>query len=518
MGRHRGIKSGIAANTAILTAALLFLGAGGLPARAQPLSASVTVDPAAVAGTFSPLLLGHNIQWTDAGDGMLEPRPKPGGDVFRPQALAAVEQVPVPLLRFPGGKLASTYRWRDGVGDRAGRKPGRDFSGAFQSMLFGTDEYLTLLRRLKARGMITLNMTRGPDESLAWMGHVSGAGGGVVWWEAGNESFLPQDPSFMTAADYVKKFAALRASVRQRFPQAKLGALLEGSLLGAAWGPSVVPELASWNDRVIAGTAGTADFYATHLYGPLARGSDAAATARVMAAAVQALEQNLRRLQALIKKHRSRAGLFVTECNVLTDDAVANWRYGTSLSQAGFTASMLLACARCGVNGACYWSLIGNHNFGMVKSADEPRLRPSGEVYRLFAPLAGAAVLATQVEAPLLPYTPAGNVPAGLAVPALDALGFVVGAATALMLVNRDPLRPMRVSVKLSGASAPPGGLALDVISGRSHMTGNEHAALVAPRAGKAAVALGAVTFTLPAAAVARLTIEDGPARRKESR
>jgi hypothetical protein len=57
---------------------------------------------------------------------------------------------------------------------------------------------------------------------------------------------------------------------------------------------------------------------------------------------------------------------------------------------------MFIEFARRGLAGACYWSLIGNHNFGLVKDARSRTLRPAGALYANLRPLRGARVLTTR--------------------------------------------------------------------------------------------------------------------------
>ena len=333
---------------------------------------------------------------------------------------------------------------------------GINFVGAPEPMIFGTDEYLQLLRETGAKGMIILNSTSPPEESLAWVEHVVTAGADVPYWEFGNESYLKFDPSFMPVASYVQRFRDTVQAIKAEYPDLRVGAILEGSIISAEWGKYVVPEIDAWNRAVVEGTADLADFYSVHLYAPMEKTTDNEVdTLRTAMAGSAALGANLDRIRTLVDELDAGAEIRVTECNVLTDEDVANWRSSTSPAQVAFLADILLAMIRRGVAGANYWSLIGNDNFGMFKSGDEPEPRGACLLYRMLAPLAGATALATRVEgAPAMDYTPAGVVPGGLEIPVLEAQAFAQGDELYLLLINRDLQWPLRVTARLEGGAA----------------------------------------------------------------
>ena len=433
---------------------IIGLSAGHLWA-ASAIPAEVRIDAGTVIGQFSPNLLGYNLQWTDNGDGLLDlsavdqPDPSHPERLFRAGALSSFSHLPTGPIRFPGGLLSSRYVWRDGIGPQSGRGQGFNFVGAEEPMHFGTDEFLSLLKIMNTTGMITFSPLQPPSQAAAWLKYINNKGGGVDYWEFGNESFLPQDPSYMPVSEYVSKFNAFQSAIKAVDPQAKVGALLEGSLIGVDWGQVVVPQLDKWNLATIRGTAGKADFYTAHLYTPFDAGPDATQTLRSLAAAPEAMAANLQKIQALIARYAPGKELWITEFNVILKAYEDNWQYGTTLAQAGYISSLLLTMARNNVAGANYWSLVGNHNFGLIQEAGTGRERPTALVYRLFAPLKGAQAVKTTVKAPLFTYQVLGNVPNGLRPMLLDAQAFLCADGLRVMLVNRSPDRPLAVNLTL---------------------------------------------------------------------
>jgi len=404
--------------------------------RASGDVAMIILDNERVVGHFGSGLLGSNLEWTDNGDTLFT-----SSGAVKSQALDAVKELPTAGIRFPGGLLSSTYYWQDGISDQLSRGNGTDFSGNSQKMVVGTDEYLDLLAETGRPGMITVNVTRSADEAGAWVDYVhTTAPGAVPLWEVGNESFMNQDPSFMSAAEYVKRFKQFVTTMKKEDSSIKVGAILEASLVGVTWAKVVVPEAEIWNKSVVNGTAGVADYYTVHLYAPFdAHKDDDLATLRVLQTSPLAMADNLRKVKRLINKYAPGAFVLVTEFNIGMSDSLAAWKYDISLAQAAYVAQMLALFSTNGVEGAYHWSLIGNHCFGQIISGDDPRPRPSAMLYKLLGSLVGAQAVYTEVDTDLLPYKEIGNVVTGLSPTIIFAQGYRRGCCLKALVVNRKP-------------------------------------------------------------------------------
>ena len=67
-------------------------------------------------------------------------------DGFRTDVIAALRELSIPVVRWPGGCFASAYHWLDGVGNP--RRPSFDKAwGVEDSNLFGTGEFVKWCRR-----------------------------------------------------------------------------------------------------------------------------------------------------------------------------------------------------------------------------------------------------------------------------------------------------------------------------------------------------------------------------------
>jgi len=70
---------------------------------------------------------------------------------FRTDVIAALRELKVPVVRWPGGCFASAYHWRDRVGAR--REPAFDKAWRVEEPnSFGTDEFVAWCLHLQERG------------------------------------------------------------------------------------------------------------------------------------------------------------------------------------------------------------------------------------------------------------------------------------------------------------------------------------------------------------------------------
>jgi alpha-L-arabinofuranosidase len=281
----------------VVSAALLTL--AGLVAAFSPGSnaalapeASVSVDLTQKQGSVSPTLLGQNTDWQGTG-------------VWDPAAAAPVattkgllQQLQVPLMRFPGGLLANSYLWSQGVGPVANR-PAQAVNSAGNSQVdaFGTDEFMQYVSDLGGQALITVDVCGaarpysgchqpgssditpncpappgncpGANDAANWVRYLndtqyaSSTGGwrarnghaapyGVRYFELGNEVFD------LSPSQYSAVVSAYSAAMKRADPWIQLAAVVQED--GAGHGP--------WVDAMTALPAHTIDFLAPHFYVP----------------------------------------------------------------------------------------------------------------------------------------------------------------------------------------------------------------------------------------------------------
>ena len=132
---------------------------------------------------------------------------------FRGDVVELLDDLEMPVLRWPGGCFADDYHWEDGVGPREQRPRRRNlFWGQGREMVpeesnrFGTDEFLELCERVGAEPYLAVNVGSGdPGEAADWVEYCNYDGDtelaerrrengrqepyGVQYWGLGNENW-----------------------------------------------------------------------------------------------------------------------------------------------------------------------------------------------------------------------------------------------------------------------------------------------------------------------------------------
>ena len=153
--------------------------------------------------------------------GIYEPgHPMADEDGLRLDVIKMINELDVPIVRYPGGNFVSGYNWEDGVGPVESRPPRLDLAwGVTEPNKFGTNEFMKWCQKAKAAPMMAVNLgTRGPDEAIAlveYCNHKSGSKyadmrishgykdpWGVKLWCLGNEMDGPWQMCAKTAEEY----------------------------------------------------------------------------------------------------------------------------------------------------------------------------------------------------------------------------------------------------------------------------------------------------------------------------
>ncbi len=161
-------------------AALLSMpfGASAQPARA--LSATVTIRADRPGAEINPDIfgqfaehLGHGIYegiWVGKDSSI------PNTDGYRNDVLAALKDLHVPVIRWPGGCFADEYHWRDGVGPAAQRPitVNTNWGGVPETNAFGTNEFLDFAEMIGAKAYVNGNLGTGsPEEMADWLKYMT---------------------------------------------------------------------------------------------------------------------------------------------------------------------------------------------------------------------------------------------------------------------------------------------------------------------------------------------------------
>lgn len=104
----------------------------------------------------------------------------PNTDGYRNDVLAALKELKVPVLRWPGGCFADEYHWRDGIGDPSlrPRMVNNNWGGTVEDNSFGTNEFFNLCEILGTEPYLSGNVGSGTVEELAqWVEYITAENG-----------------------------------------------------------------------------------------------------------------------------------------------------------------------------------------------------------------------------------------------------------------------------------------------------------------------------------------------------
>jgi len=169
--------------------------------------AVVTIDTAAPSKPYSRMIFGGFIEHfhRQIYGGLFEPgSPLSDERGFRKDVIAAMKELKLSVVRWPGGCFASGYHWKDGVGRT--RKPVADpVWGVTDPNTFGTDEFVEWCRRVGCEPYICTNAGNGtPEEMKQWVEYCNATEGeyaalrkanghekplNVRYWSIGNENY-----------------------------------------------------------------------------------------------------------------------------------------------------------------------------------------------------------------------------------------------------------------------------------------------------------------------------------------
>jgi alpha-N-arabinofuranosidase len=164
----------------IAAVAVLALSASGLRAQDAPPAAVATIHADRPGAKIDRHIYGQFAE--HLGRGIYEgvwvgPKSKiPNTRGFRNDVVAALRDLHVPVVRWPGGCFADEYHWRDGIGPRAKRPVtlNTNWGGVPETNEFGTHEFLDFAQMIGADAYINANLGTGsPQEMAQWLQYMT---------------------------------------------------------------------------------------------------------------------------------------------------------------------------------------------------------------------------------------------------------------------------------------------------------------------------------------------------------
>ncbi len=142
--------------------------------RLGSLEAVVRIDADAPSVPYSRMLFGGFIEHfhRQIYGGIFEPgSPLSDDRGFRQDVIAAMKELKLSIVRWPGGCFVSGYHWKDGVGND--RKSVFDVVwGVEDPNTFGTDEFVEWCRLVGCEPYICTNAGNGTPEEMRAVGRI----------------------------------------------------------------------------------------------------------------------------------------------------------------------------------------------------------------------------------------------------------------------------------------------------------------------------------------------------------
>jgi alpha-L-arabinofuranosidase len=195
---------------------------------AQPAANTLVVRADAGKDTISKFIygqfaehLGHGIY---GGVWVGENSPIPNTRGIRNDVVAALKNIKVAAVRWPGGCFADEYHWKDGIGPRADRPKmvNTNWGGVTEDNSFGTHEFMDFCDQLGCEPVICGNIGSGTVKEMSeWVQYLTSDGDNpmtalrkkngrekpwkVRYWGVGNETW--GCGGIMTADHYANELA-----------------------------------------------------------------------------------------------------------------------------------------------------------------------------------------------------------------------------------------------------------------------------------------------------------------------
>lgn len=100
----------------------------------------------------------------------------PNTNGMRDEAVQALRELQIPVLRWPGGCFAEEYHWMDGIGPREKRKRriNSNWGSVIENNHFGTHEFMELCHQLGCQPYIAVNLGSGTvQEAAEWVEYMT---------------------------------------------------------------------------------------------------------------------------------------------------------------------------------------------------------------------------------------------------------------------------------------------------------------------------------------------------------
>lgn len=209
--------------------------------------------------------------------GIYEPsHPTADDEGFRTDVMNLIRELSVPIIRYPGGNMVSSYVWEDGVGPRDQRPKRIDLAWrSLEPNQVGTDEFSAWCRKVGAEPMMAVNLgTRGLTDACNLLEYCNLPGGthysdlrvqngykephNIKVWCLGNEMDGPWQIGHKTAQEYGRLAYETAKAMRLVDPDIQL--------VSCGSSHSKMDTFPAWEAQTLSHTYDEVDFISLHMY------------------------------------------------------------------------------------------------------------------------------------------------------------------------------------------------------------------------------------------------------------
>jgi alpha-N-arabinofuranosidase len=209
--------------------------------------------------------------------GIYEPgHPQADADGFRRDVLSLIDDLRVPVIRYPGGNFVSSFKWEDSVGPVEKRPRRLDLAWrACEPNQFGLNEFMKWVRKAHADPMLAINLgTRGIDDAVNlveycnhprdsyWSdlrrSHGVAEPHNIKLWCLGNEMDGPWQVGQKTPDEYGRIAFETAKAIKLFDPSSEL-------VVCGSSGPGM-PTFPQWEDTVLGHCYDKVDYISMHQY------------------------------------------------------------------------------------------------------------------------------------------------------------------------------------------------------------------------------------------------------------
>ena len=241
--------------------------------------ATIIADRDFILGETDPRIFGSFIEHLGRAvyEGIYQPgSPFANEEGFRKDVLGLVQELGVPVVRYPGGNFVSGYHWEDGVGPKD-QRPARvePAWSVIETNQFGLNEFAAWAKEARSQVMMAVNLgTRGPEDARNLLeycnfpkgsyysdlrrSHGVEAPHNIKLWCLGNEMDGPWQMGHKTAAEYGRAAAETGRLMKMLDPSIELVACGSSNM--------TMPTFAQWEADVLDACYDEVDYISLHQY------------------------------------------------------------------------------------------------------------------------------------------------------------------------------------------------------------------------------------------------------------